>query len=567
MGLVMERRILSVLVVSAVLIWIDTTVLGIALERLTDPHAGLAATPGQLQWAVGAYSLLFATVLFAAGALGDRFGHRTILLLGLAIFGLASAAAAWSPGATQLIVARALMGAGGAMIMPSSMAIIGSTFPPERRAGAIAAWSASAGVGVAAGPVLGGVLIDHFWWGSVFLINLPIVALALLGVALVVPNPRSPRRRRLDLFGLVLSTAGLLALAYGLIEGGQRAGFGRWPVWGSIALGLVLITAFVLSERRTAEPSFDPRLFRNRRFAAGNIALGALFLGVTGQAFFSTFYLQGARGMTAFDAGLVSLPGALGVVVGAPLGTRLVRRFGIAAIAGGALALFTLCLAANVLFTVDTALLWFGAVGLLAGTAIGAAVAPVTSAVLAALPVDRIGAGAAVNNTLRQVGSVLGVALLGTVLANAYQRGIGPSLAGLPARVGDAARPSAEATRHVAASLGRPDLIDAANRAFVHAMHVTAVSAAVLTLLGTAILVGAFTTRPQPVPAAPVPAGPVPAGPVPAGPVPAGPVPAAPVPAAPVPAAPVPAAPVPAALAQPDGSEPVQPTAQPARTQ
>src|SRR5690242_7747233 len=142
MGLVMERRILSVLVVSAVLIWIDTTVLGIALERLADPATGLAATPGQLQWAVGAYSLLFATVLFAAGALGDRFGHRTILLFGLAIFGLASAAAAWSNGPNQLIVARALMGAGGAMIMPTSMAIIGATFPVERRAGAIAAWSA-----------------------------------------------------------------------------------------------------------------------------------------------------------------------------------------------------------------------------------------------------------------------------------------------------------------------------------------------------------------------------------------------------------------------------------------
>src|SRR5690349_20462948 len=190
MGLVMERRILSVLVVSAVLIWVDATVLGIALERLADPAAGLAATPGQLQWAVGAYSLFFATALFAAGALGDRFGHRTILLLGLAIFGLASAAAAWSTGATELIAARALMGTGGAMIMPASMAIIGSTFPPKRRAGAIAAWSASAGVGVAAGPVVGGLLIDHFWWGSVFLINLPIVALALLGVALVVPKPR-----------------------------------------------------------------------------------------------------------------------------------------------------------------------------------------------------------------------------------------------------------------------------------------------------------------------------------------------------------------------------------------
>jgi EmrB/QacA subfamily drug resistance transporter len=386
------------------------------------------------------------------------------------------------------------------MIMPTSMAIIGSTFPVERRAGAIAAWSASAGVGVAAGPVLGGVLIDSFWWGSVFLINLPIVAAALVGVALVVPNPRSPKRRRLDPVGLVLSTAGLLALAYGLIEGGQRAGWGRLPVWGSIALGLLLVAAFVLAELRTAEPSFDPRLFRNRRFAAGNLALGALFLGVTGQAFYSTFYLQGARGMAALDAGFVALPGAFGVIVGAPLGARLVRRFGVARISGGALVLFTLCVAANALFTVDTPLVWFAAVGALAGTSVGAAVAPTTAAVLAALPVDRIGAGSAVSNTLRQVGSVVGVALLGTVLADAYQRGIASSLDGLPAAARDAAHPSAEATRRVAALLGRPELAGAANRAFIHAMHVTALCGAAIALLGAIVLIAAFRSTAAPAP-------------------------------------------------------------------
>src|SRR5690348_4561467 len=219
----MERRILSVLVVSAVLIWIDATVLGIALERLADPAAGLAATPGQLQWAVGAYSLLFATALFAAGALGDRYGHRTILVLGLLCFGAASIWAAWAGDATGLILARGLMGLGGAMMMPTSMAIIGATFPPERRAGAIAVWSASSGVGVALGPLLGGVLVDHFWWGSVFLVNLPVVAAALIGIALVVPNPRPAQRRRSDPVGLVLSTVGLALLAYGLIEAGQES--------------------------------------------------------------------------------------------------------------------------------------------------------------------------------------------------------------------------------------------------------------------------------------------------------------------------------------------------------
>jgi EmrB/QacA subfamily drug resistance transporter len=490
-----QRRVLSVLVVSAILVWLDSTVLGIALERLADQVAGLGATPGQLQWAIGAYSLLFATVLFAAGALGDRFGHRAVLMLGMAVFGLASAWAAWASGPAELIAARALMGAGGAMIMPTSMAIIGWTFPPERRAGAIAAWSASAGVGVAAGPVLGGVLIDHFWWGSVFLINLPIVAAGLVGAALVVPNPRSPQRRRLDPLGLGLSTLGLLGVAYGLIEGGQRGGWDRWQVCGSIAAGVLLIVAFLVSEWRETQPSFDPRLFRNRRFAAGNLGLAALFLTITGQSFYLTFYLQGARGMSALAAGLVSLPGALGVMIGAPLGARLAGRYGVARVCGTALVAFAGCHALNLTFTVDTSLIWFCLVGGIAGVAIGAVVAPTTAAVLGALPMDRMGAGSAVNNAIRQVGSVLGVAVLGTVLASAYQRAISPALAGLPAGARDSAAGSAEATRRVAAALGRPDLAGAANDAFLHAMHIAAGVAAACALIGAIVVIEAFRAR------------------------------------------------------------------------
>src|SRR3954471_10624762 len=272
-----QRRVLSVLVFAAVLIWIDTTILGIALERIADPRTGLGATPGQLQWAVGSYALLFATALFAAGALGDRYGHRTILFAGLTVFGAASVWAAWAGDATGLILARGLMGLGGAMMMPTSMAIIGATFPAERRAGAIAVWSASSGVGVALGPLLGGVLVDHFWWGSVFLVNLPVVALALAGIAYAVPNPKLAARRRPDPAGLLLSTAGLALLAYGLIEAGQDTDWASTKVWLPVLGGLSLLAAFTVFEWRSPEPSFDPRLFRNRRFSAGNLALAALF--------------------------------------------------------------------------------------------------------------------------------------------------------------------------------------------------------------------------------------------------------------------------------------------------
>ncbi|WP_329004213.1 MFS transporter [Kribbella sp. NBC_00709] len=483
-----QRRILAILVVSAVLIWIDSTVLGIALERLTDPVDGLGATPGQLQWAVGIYSLLFATALFLAGALGDRYGHRTVLMLGLLIFGGASAWAAWATDPVALILARAAMGLGGALIMPPSMAIIGWTFPPERRAGAIAVWGSSAGVGVAVGPVLGGLLIDHFWWGSVFTINLPIVAFGLIGAALVLPNPRSPQRRRLDPFGLGLSTLGLLGLSYGLIEGGHQGGWDRWQVWASIAAGLVLLAGFIFSEWREREPSFDPRLFRNRRFAAGNFALAVVFLLLTGQSFYLAFYLQGARGMSALSAGLMSLPAAMGVIVGSQVGARLAARFGVAKVSGTAVFALAACSAMNLLYDVDTSLVWVGVVGALVGLSIGMTTAPTTSAVLATLPLDRMGAGSAVNNVLRQVGSVLGVAILGTIVSSTYQHRIAPSLVGLP----DAAGTSAEATRHAAATLGRPELVKAANDAFIHAMHTAALVGAAIVLVGAIVLVLAF---------------------------------------------------------------------------
>ncbi|WP_433080334.1 MFS transporter [Dactylosporangium sp. CA-052675] len=490
-----QRRVLSVLVFAAVLIWIDTTILGIALERIADPRTGLGATPGQLQWAVGSYALLFATALFAAGALGDRYGHRTILILGLLDFGAASVWAAWAGDATGLILARGLMGLGGAMMMPTSMAIIGATFPPERRAGAIAAWSASSGVGVALGPLLGGVLVDHFWWGSVFLVNLPVVALALAGIAWAVPNPKLAQRRRPDPIGLLLSTAGLASLAYGLIEAGQDADWARVRVWGPVLLGLALLALFTVFEWRAPEPSFDPRLFRSGRFSAGNLALAALFFAITGQMFYGNFYLQGARGLSALATGLAFLPGALGVAIGSGLGARLARRFGVGLVSGGGLLVVAAAFLANLAFDVDTPLVWFCVVGLVGGTAMGMAIAPTVAAVIAVLPLDRMGAGSAVNNTVRQVGSVLGIALLGTVLTTTYRDRIAPALAGLPPAARDAAAPSAEHTRAVADALHRPDLAERANDAFVAAMHTTAAAAALVAFLGAVLLLLAFRAR------------------------------------------------------------------------
>jgi len=485
------RLVLSVVVLAAVLIWVDTTILGIALEHLADPRTGLGAGPDELQWAVGAYALTFATALFAAGALGDRYGHRTVLLSGLLVFGAASLWAAWSPDATSLILARGLMGVGGAMIMPTSMAVIGAVFPRERRAGAIAVWSGSSGVGVTLGPLLGGVLVDHYWWGSVFLVNVPIVAVAVAGVIRFVPNPRGARRRP-DVLGVGLSTAGLAAVAYGLIEAGQDTDWARAQVWVPLVVGTALLVAFVVVEWRSAEPSFDPRLFADRRFAAGNLALAALFFSITGQMFYGNFYLQGARGMSAFQTGLAFVPGALGVVVGSGLGARLARRYGVAAVCAPALLVVAAAFVANLTYDVGTSLWWFCSVGAVSGLAMGIVIAPTVAAVLAVLPVDRMGAGSAVNTTLRQVGSVLGIAVLGTVLSVAYRRGIDPALVGLPPAAHDAAGRSAEQARYVAGALARPDLVAAADRSFVDAMHLTAAGAGLVSAAGAVLLFLAF---------------------------------------------------------------------------
>jgi MFS family permease len=393
------------------------------------------------------------------------------------------------------------MGLGGAMMMPTSMAIIGATFPPERRAGAIAAWSASSGVGVALGPLLGGVLVDHFWWGSVFLVNLPVVAAALIGILAVVPNPKLARRRRPDPVGLVLSTAGLALLAYGLIEAGQDTDWARWPVWAPVLGGLALLALFTVFEWRSPEPSFDPRLFRNGRFSAGNLALAALFFAITGQMFYGNFYLQGARGMSALATGLAFLPGALGVAVGSGLGARLARRYGVGPVSGVGLLVVAAAFLANLTYGLHTPLAYFCAVGLVSGVAMGVTIAPTVAAVVAVLPLDRMGAGSAVNNTVRQVGSVLGIALLGTILAAGYRDRIAPALANLPPGARDAASPSAEHTRAVAEALHRPDLADSANDAFIAAMHVSAASASLVAFLGAVVLLLAFRARRSPAPA------------------------------------------------------------------
>ncbi|WP_327091151.1 MFS transporter [Nonomuraea sp. NBC_01738] len=486
-----QRLILSTLLLSSLLIWLDGTILNTAFETLADPVAGLGATPAQLQWATGSYTLVVATLMFTAGALGDRFGHRTVLATGMLVFAAASGWAAYAGDPGQLIAARAAMGVGGALIVPASTAVLMWTFSGPARATAIGLSSASAGVGMALGPPLAGVLLDRFWWGSVFLVNIPVAALALVGIVALVPNFRSPTPRPLDPAGLLLSITGLASLAYGLIRAGQVASWTPAEVWAPILAGLVLLTGFVVTELRIRQPSFDPRLLARRMFGGGNAALGLLLFAMTASSFYGAFYLQGARGFTPLEAGLAFTPAAFGTIVGAPVGVHLVRLWSLRRVAVTALTTAALAMGSMTLFGLDTPLIWNELVFLVQGLSIGMVIGPVTTALLSTLPLERAGAGSAVTNTVRQAGSVLGIAVGGTIMSLAYRAGFDAAMPSAP----DQARVSAEQARHLAGVLHRPELARAADVAFIDAMHVSAVWTMAIALCGAVVL--ALALRPE----------------------------------------------------------------------
>ncbi|SBW22635.1 EmrB/QacA subfamily drug resistance transporter [Candidatus Protofrankia californiensis] len=490
----LQQLILAVLMVCSLLIWLDNTVLSITLETLADPVRGLGASPAELQWATGAYTLVFATLMFTAGALGDSFGHRNVLAVGLVVFGAASIWAACAGDAGQLIAARAAMGVGAALIMPANFAILLWTFTGPGRATAIAISSTSTGVGMAAGPVLAGVLLSHFWWGSVFLVNVPIVVVALAGIVLLVPNFRSSTVRPLDPAGILLSISGLAALTYGLIRAGQVDDWSRWDVWAPIATGLVLLAVFVLVELRVKQPSFDPRLLAQRVFGGGNASMALLLFSVAAVTFYNAFYMQGALGFSPMKAGLANVPTAVGAVVGAPLGARLVRRWSLRPVAVPALAVAAFAMGAVGFLDLHTPLVWIEIVLLVQGLSVGMVLAPVTGALISSLPLEQSGAGSAVTNTARQAGSVIGIAVGGTIMSIAYRGAIEPSLSDVPGALQDSVRVSAEQARHVAATLDRLALTQAADHAFIHSMHVGAVWIMLIALVATAVLV--FALRP-----------------------------------------------------------------------
>ncbi len=480
--------VLAVMVISLVVVVLDNTVLNVAMRTIADPVHGLGASQAQLEWAINSYTLVFAGLLFTAGVLGDRIGRRRILLVGLVVFMLASLASAYAQTPDQLVWARALMGVGGAAIMPSTLSIISNVFDPRERGRAIGIWAGAVGIGVAIGPVVGGLLLQHFWWGSVFLINVPILAAGLVAVTLIVPESRNPVPGRVDVGGVALSIVGLVALVYGIIDGGEH-GFGRVQSLGAIVLGLAVLVAFIWYERRSDHPSLDVSLFRDPRFSSAVASIGLVFFAALGMMFFLAFYLQLVRGYTPLQAGLLMIPFAAAQLFFAPRSAAMVRRYGPSAVCAVGLGLVTIGLGGFAMVGATTPIWVLIVLTFVQGAGMANVMPPVTESIMSSLPREKAGVGSAISNTVRQVGGALGVAVLGSVLSAVYRNQIGGSLAGLSASDQAAAKESISGAYGVAEHAGPAarQIVSAANDSFITAMHWAAGGAALVALLSIGV--------------------------------------------------------------------------------
>jgi MFS transporter, DHA2 family, multidrug resistance protein len=479
----------AALALSGVVIGVDATVLSLALPTLaTDLHASTA----DLQWFIDAYLLVLGAMMLPAGLLGDRFGRKRLLLAALALFGLGSLACAYATTSGQLIAARAVLGLAAAFILPLSLAVLPVLFEESERQRALAIVASSAIAAYPLGPILGGWLLTSFWWGSVFLINVPVIVLALFAVTFLMPESRSAIRRRMDPVGVVLSAAGLVALTYGVIEAGDQ-GWGDRRAWGFLVAGALVLAAFVGWERRvgrsgTRQPLVDLDLFRSRGFTWGMILSTLLSFALIGLLFAVPQYLRAVLGYDAMGAGLRLLPLIGGMIVGLGAGDRLSVRAGaritVAVGLGTAAAALILGALTDAGDGTAYAATWL-AIG---GIGTGVALPPAMNAALRKLTGERSGVGSALISAVRQVGGTFGVAVLGSVLNAAYRNEL--HLAGVPTQAADAVRNSVAAGVAVARQLGSAPLLAMVDRAFLHGMDVMlacsggiAAAAAVLALV------------------------------------------------------------------------------------
>jgi EmrB/QacA subfamily drug resistance transporter len=486
-----------VLCLSLLVVVIDNTILNTALPTLARVlHAGTSS----LQWITDAYTLCFAALLIPAGALGDRYGRRLSLLGGLAVFAVGSTAAAFSSGTSMLIAARVVMGLGAAFVMPATLSILNAVFPPKERPQAIAAWSAVAGVGIVIGPTLGGLLLTHFWWGSVFLINVPLVALAMAGVLMTVPETAEPGTHRLDLPGTLLVAGALFAIVDAIIEAPTRGWTGTTTL-AEFAAGLAALGIFAWWELRIEHPLIDLRIFTSRAFSTAAASVTVIFFALFGSLFVLTQYLQLVHGYSPLSAGVRALPFAfamggmspLSPLLAKRLGTRVIIPAGMALMGGGLLDLSTA--------GVHTAYPPVALAVAIMGAGMGLVMAPASTTIMTTVPAHQAGAGSAINDTIREVGGALGIAIVGSLSAAVYHSRLGSVLAAshAPSHIVHVATSSVAAADIAGQRVGGlqgSELVAAAHAAFVHAMAMGIRLAAAVALVSAIAAFFALPRRP-----------------------------------------------------------------------
>lgn len=477
--------ILSVLCVTLLLISVDTTILNVALPSILG---GLHATSSQLAWFVDAYAVVFGCLLLSLGALGDRIGRKWVFMAGLVVFAGGSALAAWSGSPDRLIAARAIMGVGAAALMPCTLSILTNVFAEERdRSRAIGLWSGTAGLGVAIGPILGGILLAHYWWGSIFLINVPIAAVGLVATVWLVPNSKNPTAKQADPIGAALSIAGLALLLWAIIEAPSR-GWAAPEILGAFVASAAIMIGFALWERHSTHPMLPVRFFRDRRYSVAIASLALVMFALLGMFFLMTQYLQFSLGFSALQTGLAIGPVALVLLVVAVISVHAVRWLGTKPVVASGLLIVAVGLGLLSRTTVHDSyqdlLPWF----LLMGAGLGLTLAPSTDSVMGSLPKEEAGVGSATSDTSMQIGGALGVAILGTLLTIRYQNYMTPMLADrhVPAAINQAILGSlggALAVAERAPGVLGDALAAAARQGFVSGMD--------LALIVTAAIVGA----------------------------------------------------------------------------
>ncbi|MGZ6707924.1 MAG: DHA2 family efflux MFS transporter permease subunit, partial [Solirubrobacteraceae bacterium] len=439
-ALAYERRwkTLRVLALSLVIIGLDNTILNVALPSLQE-HFG--ASGSTLQWMVDSYLVSFAGLLLTLGTLGDRFGRKRALQTGLALFGLSSLAVLFVETSTQLIAVRAVMGVGGALIMPATLSIITNVFPPEERAKAIGIWAGTASIGVGLGPLFGGLLLEYFDWYSVFLVNVPVALVAFLAGMRFVPESRDPHPDRFDVPGALLSMGALVALIYALIEAPEK-GWLDPVIVGALGASVALGAMFVTWELRTSSPMLDLSLFGNRRFSIGSMSISFASFSLFGAIFVMTQFLQFAKGYSALEAGAAMVPLAFGLMLGATRAAKAAEAVGTKRVVAGGLIGLAATLLTTLLWTSDMPYwpigLWFFFGALSMGCILG----PATASVMGAVPKEKSGVASAMNDVTRQVGGSLGTAVIGSLITSFYGSRVADAVSGLPSEAQSAVKDS-----------------------------------------------------------------------------------------------------------------------------